>query len=676
MNRVSHSRARCHFLGVAGAGAALGEAPERRVIFSGGTHLRLCEGHGSHSIAAPNEDLGRATRARLATIMPHVLVLLLLIGCEPGNHAPVAAPPPPKEVTAQKAAPPARRSIPATAYVGSARCAECHAEISESYAAHPMARSAGLVADVPPIEDYHAAVVESVPWQYRAERTEDGVFHHEILPGPDDEPLYDQRVAVDYAIGSGQRGRTYLVDRDGYLFESPLTWYSTGRRWDLSPGYAGLNQHFERQIGDGCLACHVGTLNLRDNEPHRYLRPMFLEPGIGCERCHGPGADHIAFHASRRNAAETAEAGRDPIVNPADLDSARREAVCNQCHLQGDERILRTGRRDTDFRPGDALHDVWISFTRGTRVQGDAGTEAVSQVEQMQASRCYQASAGRFGCTSCHDPHRVPPRDQIAEAYRQKCLACHSSPQVECAESAAARDAEQNSCIACHMPKLRATDVPHTSQTDHRVPRRKGTVSPAEAQDQSRFQVFGAAESQVPDDELQRARGLLMIEYAERKRDRVLAAEAIDLLTPSVEAAANDPVLWTKLGVGYELANDPDLARRAWTKAIELDPQGLEPQRRLALLLFDRYSSPEALPALEEFQARFPWDQRVAGRLVIARTTAGRFEEALDMAQQGVQRFPAAVPFHEWLANASRSRGQTAPARRHEAILRLLKPAR
>lgn len=44
---------------------------------------------------------------------------------------------------------------------------------------------------------------------------------------------------------------------------------------------------------------------------------------MGCERCHGPGSEHVM-----RPSAQT-------IVNPAKLDSVRANDTCIQCHSQG-----------------------------------------------------------------------------------------------------------------------------------------------------------------------------------------------------------------------------------------------------------------------------------------------------------------------------------------------------
>ena len=93
-------------------------------------------------------------------------------------------------------------------------------------------------------------------------------------------------------------------------------------------------------------------------------------------------------------------------VNPSRLEPALRAAVCEQCHLQGQVRVLRRGRGVFDFRPGLPLEQFWAVFEFAQ--DESAAPKAVGQVEQMQQSRCFQASDGALGCSSCHDPHRLP----------------------------------------------------------------------------------------------------------------------------------------------------------------------------------------------------------------------------------------------------------------------------
>jgi len=59
-----------------------------------------------------------------------------------------------------------------------------------------------------------------------------------------------------YAVGSGSQARSYLLQRDGSLFESPITWFVQKGEWQLSPGYDRNLVHFTRRIEPRCLYCH------------------------------------------------------------------------------------------------------------------------------------------------------------------------------------------------------------------------------------------------------------------------------------------------------------------------------------------------------------------------------------------------------------------------------------
>src|SRR5262249_57855384 len=96
----------------------------------------------------------------------------------------------------------------------------------------------------------------------------------------------------------------------------------------------------------------------------------------------------------------------ETIVNPARLPARLRDAVCEQCHLQGESRILRRGREAFDYRPGLPLHLFWSVFIRPPELV--EGLKFVGHVEQMRSSKCWSKSGGELACVSWHDPHRLP----------------------------------------------------------------------------------------------------------------------------------------------------------------------------------------------------------------------------------------------------------------------------
>jgi Cytochrome c554 and c-prime len=360
---------------------------------------------------------------------------------------------------------------PGVAFVGDQACARCHREIAADYRRHPMGRSlatADLAADREFGGESAKTTFQAQGLRYAVERRDGKLIHSEERH--DAQGLVVARIEAEirYILGSGTRGLSYLVDRDGYLFQSPIGWYTQQARWDLSPGYATRNSHFERPIEPDCLACHANRFDPIEGSINRYRAPIFHGLSIGCERCHGPGDLHV------RNPATTDDpAGRDlTIVNPRRLEPALREAVCEQCHLQGVYHVERTGRKAADYRPGLPLEEFMAVFVASSRPGGE--NAAVGHVEQMHASRCYRGSAGRLGCISCHDPHRKPEPAQAATFYRDRCLACHADHG--CALPPAERQVRSpaDSCVDCHMPRSPLADIAHTAATDHRIPRREG----------------------------------------------------------------------------------------------------------------------------------------------------------------------------------------------------------
>ena len=364
---------------------------------------------------------------------------------------------------------PYRNVRPEVRYVGDAACAKCHSDQAESYHKHPMGRSLAPVVHGAASQRYDTKVhnpFETDGFRYQVVREGDRVFHQESVADTKGHVVADQRVEMNFVIGSGTRAYSYLFQRDGFLFQSPITWYSQKGIWDLSPGYRGRRAGFERGIVQECLFCHCNQADHVENTVNKYRQPIFQGLAIGCERCHGPGELHVEL----RKRGEAPVGLDDTIVNPAHLDVPAREAICQQCHLQGAVRVPRRGLDVFAFRPGLPLHLFWSVFVRPPEF---ADHLLVGQVEQMAASRCYRASPAsqKLGCISCHDPHALPAPDQRVAHYRNSCLQCHQEQSCTLAADKRRQKVPDDSCITCHMPRLDTSDILHTAVTDHRIVR-------------------------------------------------------------------------------------------------------------------------------------------------------------------------------------------------------------
>lgn len=557
-------------------------------------------------------------------------------------------------------------------FVGSRVCASCHVDISKSYSQHPMAQSLADVMEAKPLEDYENQTTIKPPGNrnYIIERRQDGVFHHEVGVTVDGIVIYDQSVPIHFAVGSGQRGRSYLTNRDGRLFMSPLTWYSGNKVWDLSPGYRPeSHQRFDRQVSDGCLACHAGRMAIQDDSPNSYdaHRP-FLEAAIGCERCHGPGASHVAHYQKADSRAD------DRIVNPAKLDTIRRDAVCNQCHLQGGRRVLRYGREEFDFRPGDRLSDVWIVSMEPEKAgPGDAAL-AVTQSQQMQESACFQKSQ-RFGCTSCHDPHRQPNSEERHSFYDSRCAACHGQSSPECAASLSLR--ETKSCVECHMPRFPTSDVPHTVQTDHRIlrtrPALKQRGTPRVKRD---VVIYHEGDPALPDWEIQRGRGILASELAQRHDDHRRGYEAITLLRPLQSRLFDDTELLNALGTAYLQQQNSSEAVKCWELVLKLAPNNTTSLESLAVFHHQSGNLSQASHYYARLIEANPWRAESFGRYAHVLGQLGALDAAIAAGEKCVELNPTLAHVHTWLAETYQRRGQIEQSRKHQELSRQLSPQR
>jgi hypothetical protein len=257
-----------------------------------------------------------------------------------------------------------RTTRPGVGYLGDAACARCHAEIAQSYRQHPMGRSLAPIAAAPATGadgEGGRVLFEAQGLEYSLARRDGRVIHQEARRDHSGRVIARREAEVQFAVGSGRQGVAYLIERDGFLFQSPITWYVRERRWDLSPGYEKNNLHFDRAVTPGCLFCHANRVEPVEGTVNRYQPPLFRGHSIGCERCHGPGA----LHAQQPQVV----AGQDrTIVNPAELEPSLRDAVCEQCHLIGHRRVARLDRRAEEFRPGLPFHQFWsVKSNRCTR---------------------------------------------------------------------------------------------------------------------------------------------------------------------------------------------------------------------------------------------------------------------------------------------------------------------
>jgi Flp pilus assembly protein TadD len=529
-------------------------------------------------------------------------------------------------------------------YVGDKVCADCHAE-GKTYKHHPMGRSAARVGRATPRESYGESGVstfEALGNCFEVQRQDGRVIHKEIIPahGPRIAKLEEE---VALVIGSGSQGRSYLINRDGFLFQSPISWYArktggnagpekarshgaaAGNAWGLSPGFARDLLYFNRVIINDCLFCHVDHVTPVEHTVNQFRQPLPGQLTIGCERCHGPGEKHV--DRIKRGEAPAKGDMDWTIVNPRDLKPALRDAVCQQCHLQGEARIARRGRSPFDYRPGLPLQHFLSVFVRPRELADNY--KIVSHVEQMNVSQCFEKSKGKMGCISCHDPHRLPEPKEKLTYYRGKCLQCHQEKSCRL-EPAVRRHAQPgDNCVACHMPRARASRV-HASITDHRILRLPD-----------------------PSPRQQPGNGFSLIAFPFNGEPG--AADALELdrdlgLALTLKAQAGLPPQAKE-----QICRD---ALPLLEKAVDRHPDDLDAREEMGYALWKLDRLREALAALEDTLARAPRREVALGYATRVAVALGEIDKAFVYCRRLLQVNPWDADGHHILAHLLGERRQ------------------
>ena len=199
-------------------------------------------------------------------------------------------PPPPDPRLVYKG--PYRNVHPGVKYVGDAACAGCHKTETDGFHRHPMGRSIIPVAQLAASQRYDRKVhnpFEALGSRFVVERRGGRVWHRQECLGPGGETVAAAEAEVHYVIGSGRRGHSYLTTRAGFLFQTPISWYSQKNIWDLSPGFRTGSL---RPVVPGCVFCHASGARPVEHAVNRYEQPVFTQAAISCER-YGPGETHV-----------------------------------------------------------------------------------------------------------------------------------------------------------------------------------------------------------------------------------------------------------------------------------------------------------------------------------------------------------------------------------------------
>ena len=316
-------------------------------------------------------------------------------------------------------------------YVGSAACEKCHAEIYAHWKKTPMAN---VVRDPSTHPD---AIIPDLRTNPINKFTKEQVA---LVYGSVWKQRYFTKIGDNYFPEPAQWDVTHKVWRP-YFVANGTDWWAT-----LYPP-----DNMQRPTGPTCDGCHSVDYNI-------YTKQV-AEWNVGCERCHGPGSEHVA-HPTRTN-----------ILDPARMDYVRASDTCIQCHSQG--RPLKSPIEGkyydwpVGYQVGLSLANFWqleehkLGETTFTHF-----ADGSAHKNRMQGNDFVQSVMYRRGitCFSCHDVHGTENNAQLRKPVDQLCLDCHGAmsangPRTPTLEEHThhKKGSPGSQCVACHMPKIDTT---------------------------------------------------------------------------------------------------------------------------------------------------------------------------------------------------------------------------
>jgi tetratricopeptide (TPR) repeat protein len=527
-------------------------------------------------------------------------------------------------------------------YVGSEVCASCHQTISETYKRTGMSRSFYRPSPTNLVEDfsknntfYHKASDSHFTMLRR-----DGKFYqrrHQIDSAGKQINVIEKQ--IDYILGSGNHVRAYVHRTAGNkLIELPLAWYTEkGGYWGMNPGYdQPTHDGFRRALGYDCMFCHNSYPKIPAANHQRFAEPVYatsMPEGIDCQRCHGPGRNHVL---SAKTAGATREKIRNSIVNPTRLGAQRIMEVCMQCHLETTSfplpnALQRYGRGPFSYQPSEPLSSFMLSFDHAPGQGRDDKFEIVNSAYRLRRSACFLESQKKedkekLTCITCHNPHDVLRGAQAQQHYTAVCRQCHGSAFDQLVRSA--KHTSATSCTECHMPKRRTEDVVHVVMTDHYIQRHKPSAD-------------------------------LLAEMAERHETDATAyrGPVVPYYPPTLPSTPENDLDLAVAQV-IEKSNLSEGIKQLTAAITKYAPQRAEYYLELAEALRNNGQMANALPLYEEAVRRSPKSFIGLQKLGVALRRSGKHAEAVKFLQMATSASPGnAITWHE-LGLAYRAQGK------------------
>jgi len=253
---------------------------------------------------------------------------------------------------------------------------------------------------------------------------------------------------VSYTLGSQWR-QQYLKKQGDDLLVLPASYHFNTDKW--TPYYP--DEPEKREWWTECAGCHATGVDPK--------KKTFVEMGVACEACHGPGSNHV----------EAIPGFEIPtIISAARLNTALSAQICGSCHTRGHDKQGKFAY-PVDYQTHKGEANLKLYFNEVKPDNGEeskyfwpSGESKYSNQQYLDWKKSEHAKVG-VTCATCHSVHQSragitanAESSDMLLAIRSKtrlfedrlCKSCHTTVQYRSVH----RIHTFGSCVRCHMPRV------------------------------------------------------------------------------------------------------------------------------------------------------------------------------------------------------------------------------
>ena len=282
---------------------------------------------------------------------------------------------------------------PNPGYLGPKACTPCHASRVHEFLQTIHARACRRPQDGPMAPGFDKGLGRYITAEsgLRFDMTHEGndYFQTAIQQSPNGENRVKSR--IDLVYGANKADEVFFTWRGDRLYELMTVWLHPNNQWANTSFNRYGGGGFARETTIRCLECHTTWFAHVTGTANQYQPDSFIL-GTTCEKCHGPGKDHVEFHRTHPRATAA-----HAILNPANLSRERLLEVCTQCHAN----FTKPRGPANKYRPGEPLDQYY----RLAQTKYRDEDHVANQIKYLRQSKCFQKSE-TMTCVTCHDPHK------------------------------------------------------------------------------------------------------------------------------------------------------------------------------------------------------------------------------------------------------------------------------